>query len=55
MWNPDKNEIIDETNPLAKLKHSESPAIDLKATLLNIPDKELKSFSSRLSEEIKAK
>jgi len=54
-WNPNKNEIIDEGHPLTKLKHSESPAIDLKATLLNMPYKELKSFSSRLSEEVQAK
>ena len=54
-WNPNKNEIIDEDHPLTKLRHSESPAIDLKATLLNMPYKELKSFSSRLSEEIQAK
>lgn len=54
-WNPNKNEIIDEGHPLTKLKHSESPTIDLKATLLNMPYKELKSFSSRLSDEVKEK
>jgi DNA-binding Xre family transcriptional regulator len=55
VWNLNKNEIIDESHPLTKLKHSESPAIDLKATLLNMPYKDLKSFSSRLSEEAQAK
>lgn len=54
-WYPNKNEIIDENHPLAKLKHSGSPTIDLKATLLNMPYKELKSFSSRLSDEVKGK
>ena len=55
VWNPNKNEIIDKDHPLTKLKHSGSPTIDLKATLLNMPYKELKSFSSRLSEEVQAK
>jgi len=54
-WYPNKNEIIGEDHPLIKLKHSESSAIDLKATLLNMPYKELKSFSSRLSDEVKRK
>jgi DNA-binding Xre family transcriptional regulator len=53
VWYPNKNEIIANDHPLTKLKHSESPAIDIKATLLNMPYKELKSFSSKLNEEVK--
>lgn len=55
IWYPDKNEILPEDHPLAKLKHSEVSAIDLKATLLNMPYSELKSLSSKLAEEVKEK
>ena len=54
-WYPNKNEIIQEDHPLTKLKHYESNAIDLKTTLLNMPYSELKSLSSKLTEEGKEK
>ena len=50
-WYPNNNTIVADDHPLAKLKHGESPAIDLKATLLNMPYSELKSLSSKLMEE----
>lgn len=50
-WYPDKNEIIADDHPLTKLKHGESPTIDLKKTLLNMPYSELKSLSSKLIDE----
>ena len=53
VWYPDKNEIIADDHPLAKLKHGESPTIDLMKTLLNMPYSELKSLSSKLTEEVK--
>ena len=53
VWYPDKNEIIADDHPLAKLKHGESPTIDLKKTLLNMPYRELKTLSSKLTEEVK--
>jgi len=51
VWYPNKNEVIHDDHPLARLKHSDSPSIDLKATLLNMPYSELKSLSSKLTEE----
>ena len=53
VWHPNKNEIIADDHPLTKLKYGESPAIDLKATLLNMPYSELKSLSSKLMEDVK--
>jgi DNA-binding Xre family transcriptional regulator len=50
-WYPDKNEIIADDHPLTMLKHGESPTIDLKKTLLNMPYSELKSLSSKLIDE----
>lgn len=53
VWYPNKNELIADDHPLTKLKHGESPTIDLKKTLLNMPYSELKSLSSKLTEEVK--
>ncbi len=53
VWYPDKNELIADDHPLTKLKHDESTAIDLKKTLLNMPYSELKSLSSKLTEDMK--
>jgi len=51
IWNPNKNEIIADDHPLTKLKQGESPSIDLRKTLLNMPYDKLKSLSSKLTEE----
>jgi len=51
VWNPSKNEIIADDHPLTKLKQGESPSIDLRKTLLNMPYDKLKSLSSKLTEE----
>jgi DNA-binding Xre family transcriptional regulator len=50
-WYPNNNTIIPDDHPIVKLKHGESPAIDLKKTLLNMPYSELKLLSSKLMEE----
>lgn len=52
-WYPNKNEIIADDHPITKLKHGESPTIDIKKTLLNMTYSELKTLSSKLTEEVK--
>lgn len=55
VWSANKNEVIPEDHPLTKLKYNNSPSIDLKATLLNMPYSELKSLSSKIAEEVTGK
>jgi DNA-binding Xre family transcriptional regulator len=51
VWYPNNKEIIADDHPLTKLKHEESPTLDLKKTLLNMPYSELKSLTSKLIDE----
>jgi DNA-binding Xre family transcriptional regulator len=52
LWKPESVQVIAENNPLNKLIGNKENETDLKKTLFNVPYKQLKEISVKLTNEI---